>query len=194
MAVGSEFWNRMFAFGGVVPTGIFALFAAVAFLERRAWRMAAVWPLCVLAAIAIGTATKVMYYGWGIEYGLGKFHGFSGHTLRAAAVYPVFAYALLAGSSRVRVISGMVLGSLIACMVLIGAVHNDIHTFAEALTGALTGAAAAVAICSRGPLQPLRGTTQVLIVVCACLLWFASPIFDYDLEQRVVDFSVKLRH
>ena len=64
MIVGSEFWDRMFAFGGVVPTGIFASFAVVAFLERRAWRMAAGWPLILLLAIAIGTATKVMYYAW----------------------------------------------------------------------------------------------------------------------------------
>jgi hypothetical protein len=184
----------MFAFGGVVPTGIFAFFAVVAFLERRAWRVAASWPLFLLSAIAIGTATKVMYYAWDIEFGFGKFHGFSGHTLRAAAVYPVFVYALLAGSSRFRVFGGLLLGSLIACMVAMGAVRNEVHTFAEALAGAITGAIAAIAICTRGPLQPLRGSTQILIVVCACLLWFASPLFDYDLEQRVVDFSVKLRH
>ena len=194
MIVGSEFWNHMFAFGGVVPTGIFAAFAVVAFLERREWRMAASWPLCLLLAIAIGTATKVMYYAWDIEFGFGRFHGFSGHTLRAAAVYPVFAYALFAGSSRPRTFAGLALGLLIACMVVIGAVHNEVHTFAEALAGAITGAIAAIAICSRGPLPPLRGSTQILIVACACLLWFATPLFDYDLEQRVVDFSVKLRH
>ena len=194
MIVRSEFWDRMFEFGGVVPSGIFVFFALVAFVERRAWRVAAIWPLCLLLAIAIGTATKVVYYAWHIEYGLGKFHGFSGHTLRAAAVYPVFAYALLAGSSRWRVFAGVVVGALIACLVVIGAVHNDIHTFAEAMAGAVTGAVAAVAVCCCGPLQPLRATTRILILLCACLLWFASPIFDYDLEQRVVDFSVKLRH
>jgi hypothetical protein len=194
MTIQSQFWNHMFAFGGVVPTGIFAFFAAMAFLERRAWRVAASWPLVMAVAIAIGTATKVMYYAWDIEFGFGKFHGFSGHTLRAAAVYPVFAYSLFAGSSRPRMVAGLAVGSLIACMVVIGAVRNEVHTFAEALAGAITGAIAAVAICSRGPLQPLRGTTQMLIVACACLLWFATPIFDYDLEQRVVDFSVKLRH
>ena len=193
MTVGSEFWNRMFAFGGVVPTGIFALFALLAFLERRAWRMAAGWPLILLLAIAIGTATKVMYYAWNIEFGFGRFHGFSGHTLRAAAVYPVFVYALLAGSSRARLFGGMVLASSIACMVVLGAAINGIHSPAEALAGAMTGAAAAVAMFSRGALPALRGSTQVLIVVCACLLWFAMPLFDYDLEQRVVDFSVKLR-
>ena len=71
----------MFAFGGVVPTGIFALFALVALLERRAWRVAASWPLWLLVAIAVGTATKVVYYGWGIEHGFIRFRGFSGHTL-----------------------------------------------------------------------------------------------------------------
>ena len=183
----------MFAFGGVVPTGIFALFAVLALLERRAWRVAASWPLWLLIVIAVGTATKVVYYGWGVEHGFVRFHGFSGHTLRAAAVYPTFAYALLAGSSRFRLVGGMVLGSLIACMVLVGAVHNGIHTFAEALAGGVTGAVAAFAICNKGPLPPLRGSTQILIVACACLLWFAMPHFNYDLEQRVVDFSVKLR-
>lgn len=190
----SEFWNLMFAFGGVVPTGIFAFFAGVAFVERRIWRVAASWPLYLLIAVAIGAATKVAYYGWGIQFGLGRFHGFSGHTLRAAAVYPAFAYALFAGSSRSRVLGGIVLGSLIACMVLFGAVHNEIHTFAEALAGAITGASAAVAICSRGQLSPLRGSTQILIVACACLLWVAVPPFNYDLEQVVVDFSKWLRH
>ena len=184
----------MFAFGGVVPTGIFALFALVALLERRAWRVAASWPLWLLVAIAVGTATKVVYYGWGIEHGFIRFRGFSGHTLRAAAVYPTFAYALFAGSSRFRVVGGMVLGSLIACMVLFGGVHNGIHTFAEALTGGVTGAVAAFAICSRGPLPPLRGSTQILIVACACLLWIAIPPFRFDLEQVVVDFSMRLRH
>ena len=184
----------MFAFGGVVPTGIFALFAVVAFLERRAWRVAASWPLCLLIAIAIGTATKVVYYGWGVEYGFVRFHGFSGHTLRAAAVYPAFAYALLAGSSRLRVFGGMIIGSLIAGMVLIGAVHNGIHSFAEALAGAVTGAIAAVAICRSGQLPPLRGFTQILIVTCACLLWIALPPFRFDLEQVVVDFSARFRH
>lgn len=192
--VQSEFWNRMFGFGSVVPTGIFASFALLALLERRAWRVAASWPLCLLVAIAIGTATKVAYYGWGFEFGLEKFRGSSGHALRAAAVYPFFAYALLSGSSRQRTVTGIVVGALIACLVVIGAVRTETHTFAEAFAGALTGGLATAAICSRGPLAPLRGTTQILIVICACLLWFATPIFDFDLEQVVVDFSQGLRH
>ena len=177
-----------------MPTGIFAFFAVVAFLDRREWRMAAIWPLCLLLAITIGTLTKVLYYAWDIQFGLEKFRGFSGHVLRAAAVYPTFSYAIFSGSSRLRVFAGIALGALIACLVLFGAVHNGIHALAEALAGAVAGAIAAAAICRFGPLQPLRGSTQILIVVCACLLWFAMPIFDYDLEQRVVDFSVKLRH
>lgn len=184
----------MFACGGVVPTGIFAFFAVVAFLERRLWRAAFIWLLCLLLAVAIGTATKIAYYGWNIEFGLGKFRGFSGHALRAAAVYPVFAYALLAGSARRLVFSGMALGSLVACLVMFGAVYNGIHTFAEALTGAVTGAVAAIAMCNRGPLPSLRTSTQILIVACACLLWAAMPLFNFDLEQVVVDFSKQLRH
>lgn len=190
----SEVWSLIFTFGGVVPTGIFALFAVLAFVERRAWRAAIVWPLCLLVAVAVGAATKVVYYGWGIEYGLGVFRGFSGHTLRAAAVYPTFVYSILAGSPRYRVIGGLAFGSLIAGLVLFAAVHLRVHTLAEAVAGAITGAIAVWLACGNGGMAPLRGSTQLLIVVGALLLAIAMPPFRFDLEQVVVDFAAWLRH
>lgn len=179
--------------GGVVPACVIACLCVIALGARGAWQRVALFLSALLVAIGIGVASKVLHYAWDVSYGLAVFRGASGHALRAAALYPAFAWIVFTGSSRRRCTTWVVIGSLVALAVAIATIDKAIHTPVEAFTGALLGAIVPILIARAGPLPPLSGRLQALLVACAIALCVALPATHYDFERRVVELSQRLQ-
>jgi hypothetical protein len=179
--------------GGVGPTGGVACLSLVALAARGAWGRAAKFFALLLAVLGLGVATKVVHYAWDANYGLGLFRGASGHALRAAALYPTFAWLVFAGSPR-RCAIATTLGALLAASVAIASIDPRIHTAAETLAGCVIGMTVPLVVGRWKGLEALRGRWQLLLVACAIVLVAAMPANPLDFEQDVADYSTFLEN
>ena len=118
-----------------------ALMTVLVLLLRPHTRgFAARWLVLLGGGIALTTATKVAFIGWGIGSPALDFTGASGHSMFAAAVYPVlmlvFVSGVLPGGSR----TALMLGYAMALLVGISRLAVGAHSVSEVIVGLLIGA------------------------------------------------------
>ena len=108
---------------------------------------AALWFGLLVVAIAITTATKIAFLGWGIGSARWDFAGISGHVMFAATVFPLLLRGLAAESPVARQRAAVALGYSVALLVAVSRVVLGQHSVSEVLAGlALGGAASALAL------------------------------------------------
>jgi membrane-associated phospholipid phosphatase len=132
--------TRLGEAGIVLP--IAAALAVWFVLSARSIRPAWAWGVAFGVAGLVTTASKVAFIGWGIGIAAIDFTGFSGHSMFAAAVYPVFARALAETAPprwRAWVIA---CGYALAALVAVSRVPVGAHSVSETLSGFALGAAA----------------------------------------------------
>ncbi len=183
----------IFAQANVVPITILTAITLLAFAMRGAWREVVLWLILLNVAIALGAGTKVLHYGWNANYGFAMFRGFSGHTLRAAAVFPLFAYAVMAGAPRLHLFASIALASSFAALVVVAAVIYHVHTLPESLAGAALGGLSVWILCRRRVLPPLPAAARTMLVLVTIALWLWIPTWRPDLEEKLRHFSLDLR-
>lgn len=103
--------------------------------RRLAWR----WMLLLAVGSALVGATKILYFGCGVEYRPLDFHVISGHTALSTSVWTV-TFALLYRSARRSVSVGAATGLVIGALTAIARVADDAHTPSEVVAGWLLGA------------------------------------------------------
>lgn len=183
--------------GSVDATALAALGVVLALLARREYAMAARYAAFLVLAMAIGVATKLAYYGWGIRFGMGAYHGMSGHVLRSFAVYPALAFAISTGWSDGLRIAGVLLGALTALAVTVMVVGLRVHTPAEAITGGAIGWLVSAWLIRHDWLSALPRWLLwplALACVCACAAAAWKPYIGYDFETKVARVARQLRH
>jgi membrane-associated phospholipid phosphatase len=142
-------WSFLSSLGGLNVTGPLALCIAAWLAGAGSWRPAMTWCLLFGTALALAAASQVAFIGWGVGVESLGFTGFSGHAIRAAAVFPV-AIFLLFGRAGGRMQLGMVVaGALLAAAVAVARVKVGAHTPSEAVAGCLLGLVAATVFISR---------------------------------------------
>lgn len=137
-----DFWHLLGRFGEMqlmLPIA-FALVAWLVWAGER-WR-AALWLAMVMLAVGITTASKIAFIGWGIGSARLDFTGFSGHAMHAAAVLPLLAGSIAAGSTRWVRLGAVTLALALAMLVALSRVKVGAHSPSEALLGYLLGATA----------------------------------------------------
>lgn len=153
-----------------------AALAALVWLLRRdeGRRLAAWWVALLSLAVALTTASKVAFigFGWGIP--VINFTGVSGHAMFAAAVYPLL-FGTLAGAlppSGRR--AALLAGCALALLVGVSRAVIGVHSWSEVVAGlAVGGAVSGVALA----LARLPRTTFGLAVPAAVALWLAlTPV------------------
>ena len=82
-------WSGITHFGDVAITSLIALAIAAWLLAEDEKRLALWWSVLFGAGLGVVVATKMAFIGWGIGIRSLDFTGFSGHTMRSAAVMPV---------------------------------------------------------------------------------------------------------
>lgn len=135
----AEIWRAVTNFGDSALLVPVAAWVAIWLWRRGQQRMAVVWGLCVLLVIALVSASKVAFMGWGIHPPGLNFTGFSGHSAMSLCIWPVAGVCVFAGMGRARGI-GMVLGYVLAAAVATSRVPLHAHSVPEAVLGATLGA------------------------------------------------------
>ena len=87
--------------------------------------------------------SKLAFIGWGLGSAEFDFTGFSGHAMRAGAVFPVLMYVVLQRAPRSLRLAGVLFGVAYAVLVAISRVVVHAHSVSEAVSGCVLGLAMA---------------------------------------------------
>jgi hypothetical protein len=169
------------------------LVAVMMLLRRADGRPLAVWWVTLLAfAVALTLVTKVAFIGWGVGSAALNFTGISGHSVLAAAVYPLLFAALASHASRRIQTAAIVVGCLIAVMVGISRLIVGVHSESEVLAGLLLGGLTSAAAASSNPMP--RAVVRPLIpaVVALWLAWTPVHSPASPAHGMVIQLSLKL--
>jgi membrane-associated phospholipid phosphatase len=156
-----------------------AAFLAMAALTRQAAgrMLAGRWLKLLAVGVALTTASKVAFIGWGWGWPALDFTGVSGHAMFAAAVYPVLLATLLPAArpgARDRRWAAAALGALLALLVGISRVRVQAHSVSEVLAGLALGGTVSLLT-----LRRLSGLPAALSpwVAAAAAAWFVvTPV------------------
>ena len=162
---------------------------AVWLLVSKQWRLVLSWSLWYGGGLLAVVLSKLAFIGWGIGSSAFDFTGFSGHAMRAGAVFPVLLYVMLQRAPRHWRHAGVLLGVAYAVLVSISRVVVQAHSSSEAVSGCVLGLAVAL-----GFMWQARGAAQIAVshaLVLACLALMvlitfkAEPMPTEDWLQKI---------
>lgn len=149
--------------------------AFAAILAWFRWRLGAarlvgVWGAALVVAVALTTASKVAFLGWGLGYAPWDFAGVSGHAMFSFALWPVIAGALWADAPPARRRWALAAAYALAGVIAWSRLEVQAHSLSEVIAGALLGTAASAASL-RWATPPRSHAPATLMVGLA--LWLA---------------------
>lgn len=103
------------------------------------------WMIAQCSAIALTTASKLAFIGWGIGWPELNFTGISGHAMFAASAFPLFAQATTSGLSGRYRSPALAVGILLAVLVGVSRVVVGAHSPSEVVAGLAVGSWAGAA-------------------------------------------------
>ncbi len=165
------FWEHITALGGWSVTGSVALAIGLWLALGHCWRVALYWCVCFALGLLLVLETKLAFVGWGMGIRSLDFAGFSGHAVRAAAVFPIASFLLLKKSPRPLLVAGVVLGMAAAALVAYSRVRLHAHSISEAAFGFALGTAIAMLLVARAEraqqftLHPALAAVSVLVFI-----------------------------
>jgi membrane-associated phospholipid phosphatase len=171
-------WTYLTAIGDSNFTLPAAAAIAVWLATGRAWRMAFWWCLLFGATLSIVAASKIAFIGWGVGIESIDFTGFSGHAMRAAAVYPVMCYVIFMRAFPVIRNCAVAFGIVAGLLISISRVVLHYHSVSEAVAGAVLGLATALIfiwLTTRLPKPRLNRPFIALSLVALSFPSFAQP-------------------
>ena len=171
------------------------LMPAVALVLVSLWRhepgraLARQWLMALTVAVALVTASKLAFIGWGLGWAALDFTGFSGHSMFAAAVHPLLFGALAPvrhpAARRMAVTAGL----LLAAMVGVSRVVVGAHSVSEVVSGLAIGLAVGVLAYGLGRLRVRwQAAAWMLPLVAAWLLampWLAPHSPTHSVVTRL---------
>jgi len=166
----SYFWHFLTRLGEaqiLLPAALLATFALLRNEDARP--LAKRWLAALAVAALLTTASKVAFIGWGIGWPELNFTGISGHSMFAAAVYPLLLGTLASRASRAGRQIAVLAGFALALLIGISRVVVGVHSISEVLAGLLVGGAASATALALARL-PSGLMGPVLPAVIA--LWF----------------------
>ncbi len=96
--------------------------------------------MLLATGMSIVGATKILYAGCGIQIPSIGFRVISGHTMLAAAVWPMACLLILHDGINVRPAPALMLGLALAATIAVARVLIDAHTVSEVIAGWVVGA------------------------------------------------------
>jgi len=162
-------WEILSLIGNVTFTGPIGIAIAVWLLVGKSWRLTLSWCLLFCGGMALVVATKVAFYGWGIGVESLDFAGFSGHSMRAAAVFPV-AFFLVARAYGQARYWALLAGIVLAILVAVSRVELGAHSVSEAVTGCLLGLMVAGLFVWHVSTEGHLALSRILVALCMPVL------------------------
>lgn len=185
-------WHWLGVVGSLAVTGPIGLAILAWLLVGKSWRLAASWVLLFGGGMALVVLTKIAYIGWGLGVASVEFGGFSGHAMRAAAVFPVAGFLVTRSSPPWAQMLGSTTGMVLSVLIAMSRIHTDAHSASEAWTGCVLGLAIAAAFiwCAQGERQlPM---SRVLAVLCVPVLLAAPQVKPIPAETWITKVALHL--
>jgi membrane-associated phospholipid phosphatase len=135
------------------------------------------WLALFGAAISITTASKIAFMGWGVGWAALDFTGVSGHSMFAAAVYPMVAGTLASRWAPDKRDAAIVAGFALALLIGLSRLAIRVHSPSEVVAGLLLGGMASAlplawAGIARGSISPL---VPALVAVWLAVMPVTAP-------------------
>lgn len=158
-----NWWNGISFAADMSLMGPAGVAIALWLLVSRQWRLVLSWSLWYGGGLLLVVLSKLAFIGWGLGSSALDFTGFSGHAMRAGAVFPVLLYVLLQRAPRPWRLAGVLLGVAFAVLVAISRVIVQAHSVSEAVSGCVLG-----------------------LVTAAGFIWTARGSVDYTISRALV--------
>lgn len=136
-------WNGISFAADMSLMGPAGVAIALWLLVSRQWRLVLSWSLWYGGGLLLVVLSKLAFIGWGVGSSAFDFTGFSGHAMRAGAVFPVLLYVILQRAAPAWRHAGVLLGVAFAILVAISRVVVQAHSISEAVSGCVLGLATA---------------------------------------------------
>lgn len=165
------FWHLVTRLGEaqiLLPAAALSILALVD--QRQGRPLAGRWLATLVAAVALTTASKVAFIGWGIGWAALDFTGISGHAMFAAAVYPLLLGTLAPATPRFAPWLAIAAGAALALLVGVSRVTVHAHSWSEVAAGLSLGGAVVMVSLIRGALTDFRVRLWVPLATAPWLL------------------------
>jgi membrane-associated phospholipid phosphatase len=133
------FWPLMSRLGQAEVVLPCMLTLGLWFAVDRERRTTMIWLASLLSAVVITVATKIAFLGWGVGIASLDFTGISGHSMLAAAIWPILLMALTTRHQVNLRPAAALLGYILAALVAVSRVMVGVHSSSEALAGFVLG-------------------------------------------------------
>ena len=170
--LGYFFWHGITRFGEaliLLPAAVILTLWLV--LRSHDTRMALCWLGAVTTAALLTTATKIAFLGWGVGSASLDFTGVSGHTMFAAAIYPLLARTVVAHQSERWQQAATAAGVLLALLIGVSRIQVNAHSWSEVIAGLAVGFGATAAAMMLAHVPRARPPRWLLVAIVG---WFAS--------------------
>jgi membrane-associated phospholipid phosphatase len=185
-------WHWLSVIGSLAVTGPIGVAIVFWLVAGKSWRLTAIWLALFGAGMALVVITKMAFVGWGIGVQSVDFAGFSGHAMRAAAVYPVAGFLITRSSPLWARQLGTLAGVVLAVLISISRVYVQAHSSSEAITGCLLGLVVAAAFIRYASGEGHLALSRVLVVLCVPILLLAPHAEPIPAEMWITKAALFL--
>lgn len=165
------FWHSLTRLGEALILLPAALLLMVWLVRVHDTRKALCWLGAVIVAAFLTTVTKIAFLGWGVGIAAFDFTGVSGHTMFAAAIYPLLARTAVGTSKRHWQQLATAGGVLLALLIGVSRVMVHAHSWSEVIAGLAVGFGATAVAMMLARVPHSRPPRWVLACVA---LWLAA--------------------
>lgn len=187
-----QLWHFLSMMGSLAVTGPIGIAIMAWLLTGRTWRLAIVWALVYGAGMTLVVITKMAFMGWGIGVASVEFAGFSGHAMRASAIYPVLTFLLSRWAPSWGRHMGVAIGVVLAAMISISRIYVGGHTPSEAYAGCLLGLAVAFAFIWYASAERELALSRVLVMLCVPIMLVAPQVKPIPAELWITKAALYL--
>lgn len=185
-------WHGLSLVGSLAVTGPIGVAIALWLVAGRSWHLTAAWCALFGAGMALVVATKVAFMGWGVGVEAVAFAGFSGHAMRAAAVFPVASYLLV----RTRMLAwrsvAVAAGVLLAVLIAVSRVYVEAHSVSESVTGCILGLLVACSFIWYASVSQHMVLSRWLLLMCLPIVLIAPRVEPVPAERWIAQLAMHL--
>jgi len=185
-------WQNLSLMGSLAVTGPIGVAIAVWLLAGKSWRLTLSWCLLFGAGMALVVMTKVAFIGWGLGFESVEFSGFSGHAMRAAAVFPVACFLAFRSSGAAARNWAALAGAAVAVLIAVSRVIVLAHSVSEAVTGCVLGLLVAGVFIWHASTEGHLVLSRVLVALCIPVLLIAPRVEPIPTEMWVTRLALLL--
>ena len=134
--------------------------------SQHGWRIAIFWVMLLASGMLAVGATKILYAGCGVQIRALDFRVISGHTMLAAAMWPMACLLMLHDGLKTRARAALLPGLALAAAIGVARVCDNAHTVSEVIAGWSVGVIVTLCLLSKykdGPVLPPWLRTNVAL-------------------------------